>query len=176
MDGNSAEPTNNVFRRATVEDVAADSNGKYGYSVGGITTEYSAGATLNVGDVVYLSAANTVNKSLTAATVLGKVVGVVVGGAQTDMKALSSKSDVGLAAALVNERVIVLYLGKYWVVSDAAVTAGDPLTPGTVTAGRAKTGAITTDLAAGDSGRILGNALEAAAGAALTILAFISIK
>lgn len=91
------------------------------------------------------------------------------------MMAIDRKLDVGVQAAQVNERVLVLRVGKYYVVSDAAVTAGDPLTPGTGTAGRAKTGTITTDVAAGDSGRLLGNALETAGGAAVVILASIKL-
>lgn len=175
MDGNSHNPTNFSFLESGVDDFGVDANGKFGYTVGGHTRLFSAGATLNVGDVVYLSAANTVNKSATAGTVLGKVQGVVVGGYRTDMRALTRKLDIGTQAALVNEAVIVLWAGKYWVVSDAAITAGDLLTAGTATAGRAKTGTVTTDVAAGDTGRLIGNALEAAGGAAVTIMAVIRL-
>lgn len=175
-DGNAHNPTNFSFIEHAVDDFGADVNGKYGYAVGGITSLFSAGATLNVGDLVYLSAANTVNKSAVAATVLGKLMGVVVGGWRTDMKALTRKLDVGTQAALVNEAVIVLSRGKYWVVSGAAITAADILTADTGTAGRVKTGTVTTDLVAGDSGRIVGNALEAAGGAAVTIMAVFNMK
>lgn len=171
MDGNSHKPTNLSFKLSMVDYDALD-----GYSVGGMCRIFKAGATLNVGDTVYMSAANTVNKSATAGTVLGKVQGVVVGGFRTDMRAMTRKLDVGTQAALVNEPVIVLWSGKFWVVSDAAISAGDILTTGTVTAGRAKTGTVTTDLAAGDTGRILGNALELAGGAAVTIMAVFNLK
>lgn len=169
-DGNAALPTQTTYERFGQVDVATDSGGKYGYDVGGTVEEYSAGAALNIGDVVYLSAANTVNKSLTAATTLGKLVGVVVGGAKTDMRCISRKLDVGQQAAASGERVLVQVSGKCWAVSDAAVSAGDILAAGTTTAGRVKTGTITTDLAAGSSGNIVGNALELAGGAAVTIM------
>lgn len=162
MAGTSARPTRYEFIRCMAEDS--------GDEVGGYVEEYKAGAALNVGDLVYVSAANTVNKSATAATVLGKLVGLVVGGAKTGMHALNRKLDVGVQAAALDERVLVLKAGKYWAVSDAAITAGDLLTAGTATAGRVKLGTVTTDLAAGDTGRLVGNALEAAAGAAVVIL------
>lgn len=175
MAGNSDKPTGFGFLTVRVDEIAIAAAGQYGYSPGGLVLEYGAAATLNVGDVVYISGANQVNKSNVAATVLGKVAGVVVGGTRTDMRAIDRKLDVGIQAAQVNERVLVLVYGKFWVVSDAAITAGDPLTPGTGTAGRAKTGTVTTDLVAGDTGRLIGNALELAGGAAVTILASINL-
>jgi hypothetical protein len=168
MAGNQGKPTRFEFIRLMSDDI--------GDVAGGLVEEYTAGGTLLIGDAVYLSAAFTVNKSLTPATVLGKMIGIVVGGARQNQWANERKLDVGLQASLVNERVQVLVRGKIWVVSDSAITAGDVLTNGTVTAGRVKTGTITTDVAAGDTGRIIGNALEAAAGAGLTILASISLK
>jgi hypothetical protein len=170
MDGNNALPTKNAYTRFGQDDIVTDSGGKYGYDVGGEVEHYSAGAALNVGDVVYLSAANTANKSATAGTTLGKLLGVVVGGTKTDLRAVSRKLDVGVQAAATGEVVLVQVSGKVWAVSDAAITAGDILAAGTSTAGRVKTGTITTDLAAGSSGNIVGNALEAAAGAAVTIM------
>src|SRR6266496_946549 len=162
MAGNTAEASRFQFIRCGSDDV--------GDNPGGYIEEFAAGAALNVGDAVYVSAAQTVNKSAVAATVLGKIAGIVVGGTKTYMKAVDRKLDVGIQAAATSERVLVLKVGKYWVVSDAAITAGDIITPGTTTAGRVKTGTVTTDLAAGDTGRLLGNALEAAAGAAVVIL------
>lgn len=173
-DGNSALPTGFRYTLYGQEwDLAADANGKYGYSVGGAVYVFSAGAALNIGDVVYLSAANTVNKSATTGTVLGKVMGVVVGGKLTDMRCVSRKLDVGVAAAASGDAVIVQYTGKCWVVSDAAIVAGVPLIPGTTTAGRALTGSFA---AAADVGRVLGNALEAAAAAAATIMVVLGLK
>lgn len=153
-----------------------DSSGRYGYSPGGLIDEFSAGASLNIGDVVYISLANTVNKNATAGTTLGKLAGVVVGGAKTDMRVNMRKEDVGILAAAVGERVLVQYLGKTWVVSDAAFNAGDVLAAGTTTAGRAKQGTITTDLAAGSSGNIIGNALETVGGAAVVSLIKVNIR
>lgn len=165
MDGNAHKPTNLSFTLNMVESGELD-----GYAVGGRCSIYKAGATLLVGDQVYMSAANTANKSATTGTVLGKVLGVVVGGFRTDMRAMTRKLDVGVQAALVNEPVIVLCLGKFWIVSDSAIAAGDPIIPGTVTAGRSKTGTV-----AADFGRITGNALEAAGGAGVTIMAVFNV-
>jgi hypothetical protein len=171
MDGNSHDPSAMGF---TLDMV--DQEGFEGASPGGRCKIFKAGATLLVGDVVYLSAAMTVNKSLVAATVLGKLAGVVVGGYRTSMLALTRKLDQGIQAALVGEAVIVLYDGKYYVVSDAAIAVNDIITTATVTtAGRVKVGTITTDLVAGDTGRIVGNALEVAGGAGVTVLASIRL-
>lgn len=173
--GNSSRPTSLPFIKPQDADLATDSNGNYGYEVGGIVLEYSAGAALNVGDVVYVSAANAVNKSNTAATTLGKLAGVVVGGKQTYGEVITRKTDVGVLAANTGESVLVMILGKFWVVSDGAVSAGAILAAGTTTAGRAKSGTITTDTVAGSSGNIIGVALEVAGAAGTTILANIHL-
>lgn len=171
-DGNSAQPTHHRYIQFGQEpDLEADANGKYGYGVGGRCEVFSAGAALNIGDVVYLSAANTVNKSATLATNLGKVVGVVVGGYKTGMQAISRKLDVGVQAAATDEPVLVQVTGKCWVVAGDTISAGDIIIPSDTTAGRVETGTITTDAAAGNSGNILGNALEAAGAAATVIMA-----
>jgi hypothetical protein len=168
MPGNTAKPTRFQFLRCGADDI--------GDQVGGYVEEYAAGAALNVGDLVYLSAAQTANKSAVAATVLGKLLGIVCGGTKTAMLAVDRKLDVGVQAAATGERVLVLSVGKYWAVSDAAITAGDLLTAGTGTAGRVKLGTVTTDVAAGDTGRLVGNALEAAGGAAVTIMVHLRLS
>lgn len=142
---------------------------------GGIVQRYKAAAALNIGDVVFLSAAFTVNKSVTEAD-YNAGIGVVVGGKQSGMQVLQRDGDVGTpAASAANEEVLVCVCGKAKVVAGAAIAAGNKITGSTVVAGRVAVGTITTDLAAGDTGRLLGMALEAAAGAGEKILAMIHL-
>lgn len=126
-----------------------------GGQVGGETRTYLAGGTLLVGDVVYLSANNTVNKSATASN-HEKVVGVVVGGRSTNMLLALDSADVGTTAAAVNRPVIVLRQGRAWVMLDTVtatdtIHAGDRIKPSTGIAGRVRpaTATITATGAAG---------------------------
>ena len=176
MDGNYHRPVNTTFRLSQVDDFGYGTGTVPGASPGGEVEMYAAGAALNVGDVVYFSAAFSVNKSATAGTTLGKLAGVVVGGAKTDMRACTRKLDVGLQAAATGEAVLVLVKGKTYVVAAAALSAGDLVAADTTTAGRVKAGTHTTDLAAGNSGNLVGNLLEAAAGAASVALARINLQ
>lgn len=91
---------------------------------GGQCVVMLAAGTLLVGDVVYYSAANTVAKSSTAADYAG-VVGVVVGGVQTNMQIASeTPALVGTNAALVGESVIVQINGIATVIGAAAAVIG----------------------------------------------------
>lgn len=98
---------------------------------GGLVHFYKVGTgtaeTLFVGDVVYLSANNTVLKSATLAN-YNTVMGVVVGGTKTNMRAVTTTPGVTDTAAYVNQTAIVLSCGRTWVRFDAA--AGTP--PGTL--------------------------------------------
>jgi len=146
-----------------------------GDSPGGRVCRFKAGAALNIGDTVYLSAAHTVNKSNTPANYTA-VMGVVVGGATTNYEILQDDADVGKQAAAANEVVLVCVAGKAKVVSDvAAIALGSKLTIGTTTAGRVDVGTITTDLAAGDNGSFVGTALEAATAIGQVILCLVNI-
>lgn len=167
--GGSKRPTNFTYIQSQDEANLVD-----GDTPGGVVLAYKAGAALNVGDIVYLSAAHTVNKSADVADYVA-VAGVVVGGAKTNYEVVQDDQDIGEQAAATGELVLVGVLGKFKVVSDDAITLGNKLTSGGTTAGRAAVGTITTDLAAGQSGSLVGMALEDAAGAAEKILAFINI-
>lgn len=137
---------------------------------GGRCVVMTAAAALLVGDLVFISAANTVNKSNTIANYTA-VLGVVVGGTATQMEAMLNSGDVGLtAAAAANDLVLVLFDGFAYVTAGAAVAAGAKLIVDSTTAGRVKTGAITTDLVAGNSGSLAGVAIGSAAGAASVFL------
>jgi hypothetical protein len=145
-----------------------------GDSPGGIIHKFKAGAALNIGDIVYLSAAHTVNKSADVAD-YDAVIGVVVGGKTTNYEVLQDDIDVGVQAAAANEVVLVCTHGKAKVVADDAITLGDKLTSGGTTAGAAAVGAITTDLAAGQSGSLVGTALETAAAGGDIILCLVNV-
>lgn len=144
----------------------SEDNGETAGEVGGAVVDLTAAASLFIGDIVYLSAALTVNKTLVAATQLA-VVGVVVGGDNINMEVVQDDSAIGVVvAALTGQRVLVAINGIVKILSDAAITLGNKVAPATVTtSGRGKTGAVTTDLVAGDSGRLIGTALNTVAGA-----------
>lgn len=113
-----------------------------------------AAGTLLIGDVVYLSADNTVAKSTTAAD-YAAVIGVVVGGAQTGgLLTADDVANVGTNAALVGESVIVQTNGIATVIAAAALVRGTRLQVVT-TAGR-------VDDAAFVAGQTVGIALLAA--------------
>lgn len=136
-----------------------------GGQVGGETRTYLAGGTLLVGDVVSLTASNTVTKTTTAAD-HEKVVGVVVGGRSTGMRAKLDSADLGTTAAVVNRPVLVLRQGRTWVRMDT-VTATDTLAPGrrvkpsVLNAGRVH-GVTTFTVAADGMTRIFGTGVRLA--------------
>lgn len=138
-------------------------------SYGGDVILATAGATLLIGDVVYWSLLNTVNKSSTAADYVA-FAGVVVGGANMDMfiTADDAVNAVGDAAAEVGELVWVQINGIAPVVSAAALAVNTALQVVT-TAGR-------VDDAAFVGGQIVGIALKLATGAAETIPMLIQPK
>lgn len=133
--------------------------------LGGDVAEFIAAATLNVGDVVFLSADNTVNKSNTAAN-FTKFIGVVVGGDSLGgyiAQDSDLKGTAALQAATVGKTVLVQINGIARVISDAAVASGIPVTTGTTTAGRVIGGATAI------AGQIIGTSLTTAAGPAINI-------
>jgi hypothetical protein len=104
---------------------------------GGDVRIYLAADSLKIGDVVYVSAANTVAKSATLAN-YNSVAGVIVGGSRQSMNASHVAADVGVLAGTANQRVIVLKRGRAWVTNDANATlaAGALVIPSDATAGR----------------------------------------
>lgn len=101
---------------------------------GGIVHLFTAGATLLVGDAVFLSAANTVNKSTTAASYVS-FVGFVVGG---DSNGDRVDDAVGVTAATVGQAVMVQISGIARAIAGAGITAGTStnVVPSAAVAGR----------------------------------------
>ena len=134
---------------------------------GGPTVALIAGAALKHGDVVYVSAARTVNKAAVAANG-AKFAGVVVGGG-SDFGADQAEFEtrfVGLAATAANKTAVVQVIGIANVVAGDAIVAGAQLGFDTTTAGRVLTNTT--------AGQIIGIALTAAAAAGNTIQMLIS--
>lgn len=136
---------------------------------GGTAKRFLASGTLLIGDAVLVSAADTVLKTVTTTNHKNRL-GIVVGGTTTFMSALIGSDVVGTQAALTGEQVWVQIDGIAWGVADAAIAAiMTKLRLGTTTAGRLLGGADTTDVAAGQTGLILGQNLDIAAAAAAKI-------
>lgn len=160
---------------ATSWTLLTDEGGDTELACGGIVIRAKAGATLLVGDAVFISGDGTVNKSAVAADHL-KAAGIVIGGRGFGRHAIQRLADVGVQAALVNEEVYVCQLGLCIGVAQAAIAAGAFVKPDVTTAGRLLTAAVTTDLVAGDTGRMIGRAWQAAAGAASKFIVNVSLQ
>jgi hypothetical protein len=154
---NSHKPSNFPYtKHSSDSDAVAD--------IGGATIEYTAGGNLNLGDAVYVSAADTVNKSIVAADI-AKYVGVVVGGAKLANYVNTEKNKYGvIQAAATGERVIVQRAGIAYVITEAAYAATTNIVPSTTTAGR-----MLTNAAARGNGILL----EASSGAGAVAKAII---
>lgn len=111
-----------------------------GGAVGGEVRIYKNGTdTLIVGDVVYLSARNTVLKSATLAN-YNTIIGVVVGGQKTNMQAVVTKPASTDTAATSGQNVLVMSHGRTWIWADtttAGIAPGTKVIPSLV-AGKAK--------------------------------------
>lgn len=139
---------------------------------GGIVKVFQAAAPLNIGDFVWISGLNQVNKSAVAADHV-KSLGIVVGGDLTNMEAQSEAAQVGNPAASnvaiagqpgnIPSRVMVCVYGVCWVVADAAIAVGLPIAGSILVAGRIR--AAVLPVAAADS-RVVGRLLKAAGAAA----------
>lgn len=131
-------------------------------AIGGRCVEIAAGGALKLGEYVVVSAANTVNKSNTAANDV-KRVGVVVGGDLTGMRAVSEKSQYGVltVTSAIGGRALVQIDGLVYTIADGTIAAVGALTLGTTTAGRVK--AITVGTTG--AGAVLGVNLETAGAA-----------
>lgn len=139
---------------------------------GGLAKVFLAAAPLNVGDHVWISGLNQVNKSVVAADHV-KRVGIVVGGDLTNMEVQSEAAQVGQPAASnvaiagqpgnIPSRVIVCLQGVCWVIADAAIAVGTPIAGSILIAGRVR--AAVLPVAAADS-RVVGILLKAAGAAA----------
>lgn len=155
--------------------LVTDEGGDTELACGGLVVRAKAGGTLKVGDAVIITGDGTVNIDTVTGNHL-KAAGLVIGGRSFGRNAIQRAADVGLACALVNEEVYVCVQGLCYGVAQAAITAGAYVRPDTTTAGRLLTATITTDLVAGDSGKIVGKAWQAAAGAASKFIVLVSLQ
>lgn len=96
-----------------------------GNQVGGHVQYYLAADSCRIGQLVALTSARSVKPSGTL-TDYNKLVGVVVGGTRTGMQASLSVNDTSTLAATVNQRVIVMDAGRYWML-DSVVAIGPGL-------------------------------------------------
>ena len=133
-------------------------------TLGGTMRRYLAGATLLVGDIVYISGVNTVNKSATAANYVG-LIGVVVSGGSLDIN--DTDQVLGATAATSGQQVLVQEDGvARCIVGASGFTAGTNFNavPSAATAGRVIPGTtadqrigtvLTTQATAGAEVRVL---------------------
>lgn len=157
-------------------------------SPGGMVELLTAAAALLVGDAVFASANDTVDKSVSAGN-QGKPAGIVVGGEATGLECCDQASDVGVAAAATGQKVWVLRKGKCFVATDAAIAVGVGIAMSVGTAGKVRpatnpviaAGAVAVTSSAANGAiitgdgfnTIMGRMIEATVGAA-TGLALIS--
>jgi hypothetical protein len=158
--GGSHKPTSSPY---TINSESEFNSTDY-LLTGGDIVYAQATVQLLLGDVVFkTSVKDQVTKSITPAN-YATMIGVVVGGKQTDFKVIQDDALIGvLVAAAANEGVLVMMWGVAKVVSDAALaTIGTKVTGASTTAGRVgTTGAA--------SGNFVGVTLDAAASAGLVI-------
>jgi len=132
-----------------------------------------AADSVKIGDVVYWSSGNHVNKSATLAD-YNTIAGVVVGGARQSMKTSYVAADVGTLAATANQRVVIAKEGRVWLANDtvaAGVAAGSRVSPSIYVAGKVKNPTTAIDTA----GRVFGRFVMAGA-LSSTVLADIIVK
>jgi len=136
---------------------------------GGLCFVAKATVALNIGDAVIVdTTADQVTKSLTTGDHIRRC-GIVVGGTQTGMKALTELEAVGLAAAAIDEQVLVCYSGIAWGIAQTnSVAVGDELSLDTTTAGRLLDSAVPT--------KNVGIALSASASAGDPIKVFVDLS
>lgn len=110
-------------------------------SSGGLVLKFTAALSLNVGDCVQISAANTVTKLTTTGN---RVIGIVVGGGslpnddlfEAGGATIPSLLQTGVLAALVGQDVYVLVHGVAWVRGDGVITNSAQIKMSGTTAGR----------------------------------------
>lgn len=150
----------------------SEDNGETPAEIGGGVVCLTAEVNLNVGDVVYTSAAvaGNVNKSAVAATTLDRICGIVVGGDNTNMEVIQDDSMIGtLLAAAAGKRVLVAQIGIAKVLADAAIAGiGAKLIDSVVVAGRVAAGVT--------PGHVIGRNMNTAAGAAGVVKVLIDLQ
>lgn len=150
----------------------SEDNGETLGEVGGIVVPLKAEIALNIGDVVYLSATvlKQVSKSLTPATTLDRIIGIVVGGDLTNSEVVQDDTLIGVCpAAAAGGKVLVAVAGIAKVLADAAIaTFNGKVIDSTVVAGRVASGVT--------AGHVIGRALDTSAGAAGVVRVLIDIQ
>lgn len=138
---------------------------------GGLVLRFKAAAALKIGDIVYVSALNTVAKSTTAANYQA-MGGIVVGYCSftrgQEYIWQSTTGAIGVSTCAADDDVFVCISGVAWAVADAAITAYAKVGAGGTTAGR-------VDDANATAGQRVGIALEAASNAGDLIRVFVQI-
>lgn len=99
-----------------------------GNQVGGHVQFYLAADSCRIGQLVALTSARSVAPTTTLAT-YNKLVGVVVGGTRTGMQASLAVADTSTLAATANQKVIVMDIGRYWLLDSGAVPPGSLVSP-----------------------------------------------
>jgi hypothetical protein len=101
-------------------------------SVGGETVVMKAAQPMNIGDGVFISAVDTVDKSTTVLDYAARA-GIVVGGQIPDngnMAVLQDPLDIGeIAAAAIDDLVLVCVAGICRGVADGVIAVGDVVEP-----------------------------------------------
>lgn len=122
---------------------------------GGTVFRYTAGGTLNIGDVVQISGTQTVNK---ATTNPNRTIGVVVGGDSLVDKGLiefgtttgiAALIQSGIVAATVGQTVIVQVQGMVYVRCDGVIANAAQIKASTNVAGRVMAAVSAATIAAG---------------------------
>lgn len=134
-----------------------------GDSYGGIAIPLLAAEALNIGDAVYLSAANHVSKGASANIAAG--IGIVVGGKATKGRTYPEIKFGSVAAAAAEDWVLVCVQGKARALSNAAIAMGAAVAFSAVAG---KIDDVTTD-ATTVVGTRLGKSLTVAGGADVEI-------
>lgn len=162
----------------------------------GIVLPFIGAVVLNLGDAVWLSADNTVNKSAVLAD-HSKSIGIVVGGDLTGGECGGPKAQYGAKAvnsigAGGSPNVLVQVYGVQYVVCDAAMAVG-PICASVTVAGRVRAASAlaiaaggvavtsvaangTTDITGDGQSRVIGRLLQAAAAPGDVRLALIGIN
>lgn len=130
----------------------------------GDTLAFKAAVALNVGELVYISADDTVSKSAVAATVAAAPIGVVFTGIDLNFGTPQAYTPSGVPsyqAAAAGGQVYVQYDGVALVYCTGAVAAGGTVIPAGV-AGQVVAGST--------AGQIVGFAVKALAGAGWVLI------
>jgi len=130
--------------------------------VGGETIVMNAVQAMNIGDGVFISALDAVDKSTTLLDYAARA-GIVVGGqipAEGNMAILQHPNDIGEIAAAINKPVLVCVAGVCRAVADGIIAIGDIVEADAVTAGRVSTGTTQPFGVAMDAAALAGDVIR----------------